>query len=228
MTVVLGVVSDGWSIVMTDTRMTFKDASKQEYDDSVVKLKSLNYPHGWFAGIGYSHYIDSLYHLASRCMISSSEQYLNAMAQVTTELVQEQCHDISSIIKTTCLRTFINTNHIELELLFINPNTNQFSTYTYPKDQLLVLFPADYTFEMQSFLRQKYQIEELHQDSFENTVTKLLNIFGEVSINSNAVSEICEIGIMKKDGPIKKFSLSGNINELITKIEKQNYFSNIF
>ncbi|OME55443.1 hypothetical protein BSK59_13275 [Paenibacillus odorifer] len=228
MTVVLGVVSDEWSILMTDTRMVFKDMSNKEYDDSVVKLKSLNYPHGWYAGTGYSPYIDAFYYLANRCLISSSQQYLDAMAQVITELVHEQHHNISDILNSTCLRTFINEDQVYLEIFFIDQNNGQTSAYTYPKDQLLVLFPADYTSEMQSSLKQKYQFEEFRSDSFENIVEKLLNIFKEISINSNAVSEICEIGIMKKDGPIKKFSLSGNIHELIRKVEQQNYFANLF
>ena len=198
MTVVLGIVSDDWSILMTDTRMTLKDTGNREYDDSVVKLKSLNYPHGWYAGTGYSPYIDALYHLASRSLISSSDQYLNAMAQVIIELVKEQEHDISDILRSTCLRTFINADQIDLEILFVNQSTGITNAYTYPKEHLLVLFPADYTLEMQAFLKQKYQIEEFHRDSFENNAAKLLNIFKEISINSDSVSDICEIGIMKR------------------------------
>lgn len=187
---------------MTDTRMTFKDMSNKVNDDSAVKLRPLNYPHGWYAGTGYSPYIDEFYHLASRSMISSSDHYLSAMAQVIHEPVQDD-HRVPDILRSTCLRTYINEDHIDLEIFFINQSTGMTCAYTYPKDQLLVLFPGDYTSEMQTSLKQKYQIEELHRNKFEKNIAKLLKIFEEISINSNAVSDICEIRILKKDGPIK-------------------------
>lgn len=215
MTVVLGIATEEYSILVTDTRMCFERGLESKFDDGTVKLKPLNYPHGWYAGVGHSIYLDEFYHLVSRCLISTREEYLNAMSQVITEQLEHNSAQLMDIARSVSYRTYICEGNLAIELFYIDRTTNQTSVMTYPSNRIVVGFPSNYTEEMQRALIRSYGIDIDQSGDFPDNMIKFLNIFKEISTISHSVSEICEIGILKKNGLIKKYSFSGNIDDLL-------------
>lgn len=213
MTVVIGILTSDFSILATDTRTCYEKDSNEFFNDQSLKLRALNYPHGWLAGLGYSSFLDQYHELSCRIVNTNTDSYCSAYAQVAKSMLQQNPDQLNDIIDTCCYHTFINNGNVELNYSYFDEN-GESCTVALLKNYIQIGFPYNYPEESRKWIVENY-IESEIDTGLDSIILKLLEIFKEISLKSNAVSEICEIGILNKVGNIQKYSFSGHVDSLL-------------
>ncbi|OMD09848.1 hypothetical protein [Paenibacillus odorifer] len=213
MTVVIGILTNDFSILATDTRTCYENDNNEFFNDQSLKLRSLNYPHGWLAGLGYSSFLDHYHELSCMIVNPNTDNYCRAYAQVANTMLQQNPDQLNDIIGSCCYHTFIHNGDLRLNYSYFN-ETKQSCTVDLMEGRFQIGFPYNYPAESRKWIVENYIESEIEMglDSF---ILKLLEIFKEISLKSNAVSEICEIGILNKVGHIQKYSFSGHVDSLL-------------
>ncbi|NUU62615.1 hypothetical protein [Paenibacillus agri] len=214
MTVVIGILTNDFSILATDTRTCYENDNNELFNDQSLKLRALNYPHGWLAGLGYSSFLDHYHELSCRIVNPNTDNYCRAYAQVAHAMLQQNPDQLNDIIDSCCYHTFIHNGDVELNYSYFDENSES-RTVALLKNKFQIGFPYNYPAKSRKWIVENY-IESEIDLGLDSIILKLLEIFKEVSSKSNSVSKICEIGILNKNGHIQKYSFSGHVDSLLT------------
>src|SRR5687768_15201992 len=103
MTVVISYVSDEFSLIVTDTRITFIDAS---FNDNIGKLRSLAHPLGWCAGLGYSPYLEKFKDLTTKNYMRDLTEIENLVKMSKDFIIETDPDSFSEVIKSTLLLSY--------------------------------------------------------------------------------------------------------------------------
>lgn len=216
MTVAITYVNDHFSIIATDTRISFGEDADVGYYDSILKLRSMPYPLGWCTGLGFSSYIDNFKELTTKNYIRNTDEMKNICKIACERTLAEnpgKLSDIedSAIVGSWVMNTSAGNTCVIGNICFKNSEAN----IEYAGDNIYGIgYPSDFSDEDKAQLITKYNLNVLQTGELNQIINTILSIFNEISMRSSAVSQICEIGIQLKNG-LRKLSLSGNIEELL-------------
>jgi hypothetical protein len=213
LTVVIAFLSHDYSILATDTRFSF-DRNGKKVMDNAVKLKPMNYPHGWYVGMGYSRFIQNYYHLVSNAMLTTREEHLAAFGQVAQEtLAENNPNSLNHVITTNLFISCMENNNLIIHSLRVHPS-GQTQSVELPPNRIIIGFPWDVTEEKQSEIKENYAVHEDISLDYPDVLNKILIVLKLISSTSEVVSEYFDIGIHKKAG-LNRYSFSGQIDELL-------------
>lgn len=219
MSVVIGYVSDFFSIIMTDTRITFGKEAEMGWDDQYEKLVSI--PNmGWATGVGvYELILNFNKNLAN--MKSTSVENIEVLFKKTLEIEENKNGYLkenfdATVITCSWVCHEEDKNKFRIGLL----NKQQFgSKLVYLRhNHVTILYPYDFLddFSKVDNIEKKIRLNSESNRNLEKLLHHLLQIFAEISANSIGVSRICDIGIqifLGKD--LYKFKLKDNVQPLI-------------
>jgi hypothetical protein len=219
MSVVIGYVSDYFSIVMTDTRITYGKGAEMGYDDNHVKLLSI--PNmGWATGVGVFDFI----HKFNRKLGKMEHTTVQIIEELFEKTLEQEKHKLeflrdyidSTVITCSWVGTEDNKNKFRVGLL----NKEHFGNRLVELDQnrITVLYPYDYLDDLSKVenLEKRISMYTEIDGNLGMILQYLLQIFAEISANSYGVSNICDIGIqVYLDNDLYKFQLKEDVRPLI-------------
>ena len=217
MTVVIGYLNEHFSVLATDTRLIFgKDST--DHTDRILKLRSMPYPFGWCAGLGFAGYIDKFKDLTTKCYIRNIDEIKNICKRAREEALQEYPDKLDDIETSNIFGSWPSDTDtdtgVSCEIGWIRFINGEITIDHITKNTYSIGYPADANAEYIEQLTIKYNLKASHNGNLNQIINVILQIFNEISMQSSDVSRICEIGIQLKKG-LSKLSLSGEIEELL-------------
>lgn len=219
MSVVIGYVTDQFSILMTDTRITFGKNAEFGWDDENDKLVSI--PNmGWVTGVGVSDFISRFHEKLTKTKISTvrniEDLYMKTLENEKREFAYLGNHIDSTVI--TCSWLGLGDDSIRLGMFckeYFGHNLVELLN-----NQINILYPYDYLEDFSKIDKIQNRIKFEYNGNFENLLELLLLIFAEISANSPGVSSICDIGIQLFLGnEVYKLRIKKDISPLIKAAE---------
>jgi hypothetical protein len=219
MSVVIGYVTDQFSIIMTDTRITYGKNAEYGWDDNYEKLVSIPRM-GWATGVGVCDFIENFNKILSRVAFGTvgklEEIYVNTLEK---EKQKNECpldHIDSTVITCSWLDKEDNRKRCKVGL-FCNEHFGK-NLKELVQHQINILYPFDYLDDINKVeaIEKRYSKIEECDGNLEKLMEHLLLIFAEISANSFSVSSICDIGIhLLKNNDVCKLKLKEEIRPLI-------------
>jgi len=220
MTVVIGYLNEHFSIIATDTRLSFEKNSTGDastYTDRILKLRSMPYPLGWCAGSGFTGYIDIFKDSITKCYMRNIDEIKNICISAREKALQQYPDKLDDIENSKIFGSWplnIDTG-VSCEIGFIRFINGVITLDHITKNTYFIGYPADAKAEYIEQLTIKYDVGAVsHDGDLNQVINRILQIFNKISMQSSDVSRICEIGIQLKKG-LRKLSLSGEIEELL-------------
>ena len=219
MSVVIGYVSDYFSIVMTDTRITYGKNANMGWDDHYEKLVSL--PNmGWATGVGVFDFIHKFNkNLAKKKM--ATVQMIEEIFEKTLEQEKHKNEDMKEHFDSTvitCSWVDIEENQSKFRVGLLNKEHFGNRLMELGTHHITILYPFDYLDDLNKVenIEKKFSMYTEFDGNFGNLLQNLLQIFAEISANSFGVSRICDIGIQVFLGhDLYKFQLKEDVIPLI-------------
>jgi hypothetical protein len=219
MSVVIGYVSDQFSILMTDTRITYGKNAEFGWDDNYEKLVSIPRM-GWVTGVGVSDFIERFNEKLSKVAFGTvrklEEMYVNTLEK---EKQISECpidHIDSTVITCSWLEYVDNRKRCKVGLLCNEHFGKNLKELVHHR--INILYPFDYLDNLNKVedIERKYCHIANFDGNLEKLVGHLLLIFAEISSNSFSVSSICDIGIhIFKNNIVMKLKIKEEIRPLI-------------
>jgi hypothetical protein len=214
MSVVIGYVTDSFSVIITDTRITYGKNAEYGWDDNYEKLVSI--PNmGWATGVGVFDVIDKFNKNLAKTKIGTikniEELYLKTLEKEKREQECLKDHIDSTVI--TCSWVDINTLRVGL----LNKEFFGENLVELIQNQITILYPFDYLEDERKVadIQKRYCLNNKYSN-FEKLLEHLLLIFADISANSFGVSNICDIGIqLFLKNSIYKLNLKEDVRPLI-------------
>lgn len=219
MSVVIGYVSDYFSIIMTDTRITYGKDAEMGFDDNNEKLVSI--PNmGWAAGVGVFDFI----HKFNRKLGKMKHTTVQVIEELFEKTLEQEKH------KHEFIRDYIDSTVITCSWVGAQDNKNKFRVgllnnehfgnrlVELGQNHITVLYPYDYLDDLSKVenLEKRFSMYSEFDGNLEKLLQYLLQIFAEISANSYGVSRICDIGIqVYLDNDLYKFQLKEDVRPLI-------------
>lgn len=111
MTVVIGYLNEHFSVLATDTRLVFGQNPTDTYTDCTLKLRSMPYPLGWCAGLGFSVYIDKFKDLTTKLYMRNIDEIKNICKSACEKTLQEDPDKLDDIQKSNIFGSWpVNTD----------------------------------------------------------------------------------------------------------------------
>lgn len=219
MSVVIGYVSDYFSIIMTDTRITFGKEAEMGWNDHYEKLVSI--PNmGWATGVGVFDFIHNFNHNLGK-MNNTTVRIIEELFQKTLEQEKHnnEClkdHFDSTVITCSWVEKEENKRKFHVGLL----NKKHFGNRLVElgNNHITILYPFDFLNNLSKVesIEKRFRMYTEFDGNFEKLLQHLLQIFAEISENSSGVSRICDMGIqVYLDNNLYKFQLKENVRPLI-------------
>ncbi len=219
MSVVIGYVSDYFSIVMTDTRITHGIKAEMGWNDHHEKLVSL--PNmGWATGVGVYDFIDKFnkYLIDKKVTTVKMIEELFAKTLETEKLKNEYLKDQFDSTVITCSWVGNEENRNKFCVGLLNKEHFGNRLVELKNNHITILYPFDFL-EDQSRVEnfeERFNVYTSYDGDFGTLLHHLLQIFSEISSNSFGVSTICDIGIhVYLDNDLYKFNLREDVHPLI-------------
>jgi hypothetical protein len=192
LTLVLGFSSENFSVLAADTRM-FIDGKQEDYVDDYVKLHELPETLGWVIGSGFTHVLNNFMSLV----------YLNAAVLWDYKQIQPifestiKAHpNFEEIIETSNIfSSYFNKDEQTQKLHSIVVHYGSKKATMLEKNTYFINTPLGYSEQSIGQLLEKYEMRGIHYDSLDIALLKVTSIFDEISLNTDAVSRTCDIGI---------------------------------
>jgi hypothetical protein len=219
MSVVIGYVSDYFSIIMTDTRITYGKDAEMGWNDNSEKLVSL--PNmGWATGVGVFDFIHNFNRKLAKLNITTV-RLIEELFEKTLEHEKSNNEYLKAQFDSTVLtcswvgkeknkRTFrvglLNKEHFGNRLMELGNN------------HITILYPFDYLDDLSKVenIEKRFNLYKEFDGNLEKLLEHLLQIFAEISAKSSSVSKICDIGIqVYLDNDLYKFQLKDDVHPLI-------------
>ncbi len=227
MSVVICYKSNFLSLILTDTRISYgysMDGEIVEYTDNNEKLIEL--PIGWCAGAGIHEFIDDIKDGLLNNEIENIPQVTNVYKNTYSKFKKYTNYSEKDINISAVAVSYIGKCENEItpnfNIILLNEKTIDGDKYAIVNNEnIYILFPIEYIKDkhLVDILKSKFL---LHYD-FDGDINKLikyiLEIFEEISKNSNTVSEICDIGLMAvSEGILYKIRINNNLETLLKDI----------
>lgn len=219
MSVVIGYVTDQFSVIMTDTRITYGKNGEYGWDDNYEKLASIP-DMGWATGVGVCDFIErfkgGLSKSKNRTVGKIEELYAQTLEKEKQKHESLTEHIDSTVI--TCSWAGLEGNRMKLRVGFLNNEHFGHNLVELGQNQITILYPFDYLQDYRKIedIEKRKRLHHRDEGSFERLLEHLLSIFAEISANSFGVSRICDIGIhMCSDNDVNKLKLKGEISPLM-------------
>jgi hypothetical protein len=219
MSVVIGYVSDYFSIVMTDTRITYGKNAEMGWNDNFEKLVSL--PNmGWATGVGVfdfiHHFNKELGKLKSASVRMMEELFEKTFEQEIDKNDSMKKYYDSTVITCSWVGSEENKNKFRVGLLNKQHFGNRLMELS--NNHITVLYPYDFLNDLSKVenIEKRFSMYTEFDGNFGDFLQNLLQIFAEISANSFGVSRICDIGIqVYLDNHLYKFQLKEDVGPLI-------------
>ncbi|MDM5326071.1 hypothetical protein [Neobacillus sp. CF12] len=219
MSVVIGYVSDYFSIIMTDTRITYGKNAEMGWNDNFEKLVSL--PNmGWATGVGVfdfiHHFNRELAKIKSASVRMMEELFEKTFEQEIDKNESMKNHYDSTVITCSWVGSEENRNKFRVGLL----NKQYFGNRIFElgNNYITVLYPYDFLNDLSKVenIEKRFSMYTEFVGNFGELLQYLLQIFAEISSNSFGVSRICDIGIqVYLDNHLYKFQLKEDVRPLM-------------
>lgn len=219
MSVVIGYVSDYFSIVMTDTRITYGKNAEMGWDDNVEKLVSI--PNmGWATGVGVFDFINNfnrkLAKLKNTTTIIIEELFEKTLEHEKNNNEYLKAQFDSTVI--TCSWVGKEENKSKFRVGFLNKEHFGNRLMELGNNHITILYPYDYLADLRKVdnIEKRFNMYTEFDGNLGKLLQHLLQIFAEISANSFGVSRICDIGIqVYLDNDLYKFHLKEDVRPLI-------------
>lgn len=232
MSVVIGYVSDYFSIVMTDTRITYGKDAEMGWDDNYEKLVSI--PNmGWATGVGVFDFIDKF----NRKLGKMEQTTIPIMEKLFEKTLEQEKHNHEF------LKDFIDSTVITCSWVGMQEDKSKFRVGLFNKEHfghrlvelgthhITILYPYDYLEELSKVedIEKRFSMYTEFDGNFASLLQHLLQIFAEISANSSGVSTICDIGIqVNLDNDFYKFQLKEDVRPLIKAAKDGTILNRLF
>ncbi|WHX98605.1 hypothetical protein [Neobacillus sp. DY30] len=219
MSVVIGYVSDYFSIIMTDTRITYGKDAEMGWDDNYEKLVSL--PNmGWATGVGVYDFINK-FNRKLGTMKHTTVPIMEELFEETLEQEKQQHeylkeHFDSTVI--TCSWVGMQEDKKMFRVGMLNKECFGNRLVEIVNHHITILYPYDYLDDLSKVenIENRFSMYTEYNGDFMSLLEQLLQIFAEISANSFGVSKICNIGIqVNLDNDFYKIHLKEDIRPLI-------------
>lgn len=205
MTLVIGFVSEKYSLIASDTKITYaNNILEPTYRSKLVSLSGLM---GWSSGTGLGQFLDRLKEKLKNKDISNINNLEKDVMVIFNTTVKEFLNDGYSkndiyrsaiSFSTACVINgeifnmigYISEKWTKGELYFIDPNSFH------------LMYPDKYSQENIDKFTKKYKLENVN-NNINSVLIQTLEMFNEISkASSENVSRECEIGLQYIDNDI--------------------------
>lgn len=222
-TVVVSYANRDITIVMSDTRLNWYIDGKHFYDDENSKLVNLS-EMGWASGAGLADFLDSFKKELSENTVTSVEDISKIYVKVLEDEKIKSPHVASDISKSAVIATWVavEDGEVFLRLGLLEEDNFGHEVMLLEFGKYFILYPGEYLEDTEKAY--KIQDKYLHvevEETFEETLQRLFNIFMDISKDSNQCSTHCDIGIqfLQSTG-VYKIKISGEVEELIKDLDE--------
>lgn len=231
MTAILTYIGKDFSIILSDNRINFGPNQEGGYEDGTTKLVDLNYM-GWASGAGLSDYLDDLKRSLVRIKPSSPDDIKNIYTRVLESHHKNDPDYIEDINKSVVVASWLgfnaDTSSVLLRIGSVCKEHFDDKVMFLPEGIIYVVYPGDYVDDLSKVdeLKDKFDFEVT--GDIGEVISKMLEIFEEISKNSIYVSQHCDIGTMNvvdnnKFWNVYKHKISGNVTKLINSYKTGNF-----
>ncbi|MFP5111843.1 hypothetical protein ACSU64_05625 [Bacillaceae bacterium C204] len=220
MTLVINYMSENFSLIASDTKVTFKDNIIEPYFES--KIISLDNIFGWTSGMGLGNFLEIFKEKLSKANISNIKEdiekiFFDSKSKMIEWEMSEKEIDDSAVSLAMILK---NDSILDIFSCYIS------NTYTDGKLKLfngfLIFYPSNYTQIDVDEFQNRYDM--LNQEcNLNKVINQTLEMFNEISTNSPSnVGRDCEIGLLYfDDNKVCKKLIRINMDDY--ELDKDNY-----
>lgn len=231
MTAVLTYLNEYCSVILADNRTNFGFNQEGGYEDGTSKL--INLPEmGWVSGAGLADFLNILKETLATSEIKETNDITSLYEDVITSYKKQEPFWEEEIDASVMVASWIgfdgekhafragtmSNKHFGLNLMSLLEN------------RIHVVYPGDFLSNIDKidFIENNFDLDRSDDNFFVN-LTYMLKVFKHITLNSNQVSETCDIGLQmfQPDGRIYKFKISGIIDELIDMAVSENFEGSI-
>lgn len=221
MTVVINYVSDFFSIILTDRRVSYGLNGEFGYSDDAKKLINLS-EMGWAAGAGLADYLTKLKTRLSKTEINSIEEIMTIYEETTNGSVvreEEYKEHIHNSVASFSFHNFdLDKQKFNFHIgLLTRAYVDEENIKAVPLNKINIFYPSDLIIDEINgpIISEKHDVF-YENPNLEGVIKRLLDAFLDIYRVSKFVSEKCDLGleIILPDG-MYKMKLSGSIHDLI-------------
>lgn len=190
MSVVFGLLRNDYAIIATDTRIMLLDTLERLYADEYEKIYKTQC--GWVSGVGVGELI--------RNMTDKLDDQINKI-RYEEILKLSSKYSLEDLQKTLIIFSKLD-NEEQLQIYYIG---NEYSLTKVPKNTLIGMQPADID-DAEWNRIYKICLKKLQNSSLDiyDDIKFIAEGIYIISKKCQSVSEICDMGILLKDGSIKR------------------------
>jgi len=224
MTINISYVTQGMSMIISDRRLSRGLKGEYGYTDDNEKLINLK-EMGWASGAGLYNFIKPFNQKLSEATIEKIEDIIDIYEEVLQQTITNYPQYQKEIEKSIVSFSFHNFDFTKKAFQFHvgilkREYVGENGIKLVPDDVYYIIPPSDFNPYIKEKANVNKQIKK-GNNQFEDILKQGLETFKEVSLDSKFVSKECDIGIhtLARDG-IYKFKLSGEVNELLRKLNE--------
>ncbi|NQX63269.1 hypothetical protein [Paenibacillus qinlingensis] len=221
MTVVINYLSNNYSIVATDTRLTF---NTNEYRDDIIKLRSLPIPLGFVAGVGFSTFLERYKDFMAFPIsgaIDIKARLLEAARQIIIETPEHKFGVENSEVYVSWITNDGKNNYCKIGVMATQPAQKEDEIFYIKENTMHIAYPSKFPKEKIAEIEEKHLILNGNYLDLWAAINLVITIFRDISFESDGVSYLCHIGIQVLDGAnIRKYIAIENVIRLIENPQK--------
>lgn len=214
MSVVISYVSEDISLIATDTRVSFRNGFYTDDNIKLYDMKNLE----WTAGVGSSYFITTMRNKLNDKVIKTTDDILEVYNDCYNQVKKLNIYSKEEIDNTGIITSWNgltkNNKQISRIGIFSKRLTSVNEFMLLENNSIYILYPKDFIDSNKKFklIEEKFEMSFIFNDNINDLIIKIIKIFINISLNSNYVSDIIDIGIsVLGEG---KFRVKENINNL--------------
>ncbi|GAB1798638.1 hypothetical protein [Priestia megaterium] len=232
MTLVISYVSDTISVIISDRKVSKGKEAEEGFSTDEIKLIPLRNM-GWSSGAGHAGFLNY-----SKEVLSDLFTYQVTDVAKTYTKAMDYCKKIDPenskwIEESVVVASWRGPGEGGNQRFYIGVLSKEHIKNEMPSllvdNYIFVLYPNDYLKDLDKVraIQDKYGYLYEFEDSAEKLFDRLLNIFREIAINSEFVTEYCDIGVYDNHLVGEKKRISGDVSDLIEQNSKGQLFNNL-
>jgi len=210
------------SVIMSDDRINYGRYQEFGYLDGTTKLIEL--PNmGWASGAGLSDYLDKLKNSLVNLEPTNSDEIKKVYKKVIEKCKAEDPDSADDIDESVAVVSWISSDSKEIFFRVGIFSAKHFGEklMILQNGHIFIAYPGDYLDDpiKTETLERKYNLQIGEELDFYSILKNMFEIFKEIVLDSNYVSNNCDVGIqvLQQDG-IYKLKISGDIFDLLDKV----------
>ena len=196
MSLIINYVSNTVSAIATDTKVTYEDGSSKE-EKKLMNVESDGM--GWASTGGFGSFIDHFNKKITTNTISQATDMQTYYDEVVKEMVEQHPDKNADINDSVSSISWVSINEegIFTKLALVSNNEQIDGMAELNNDHFFISYPKDFRENKENIenIESNHNMNFNYGGNLKNLLGNILNIFQDISLQSDEVSNECNIGL---------------------------------